>query len=305
MKRWLVLVGGGGCGRWQAGALTALHEAGLLNGLAGIVGTSVGGLNACVLGMSLASGKGASALKDAWDAIQKDEDIYHPSLAPAIDHPWAHPIDVAELTHGFLFGPGAVNTDALKAIVDKILGGWTTDKIFAAGGPQVFVRALCYRSQRADTLCGDLAMMAMATSAIEGIFPKRYGYGDGGAVDNEPVDVALNEGADQVLVVYCGPENREPGKRTPTALVDGQEDKGSPSTGLQNAIAVLSGITAANEDLVDQAASRAEAQGVEIIHCFPKEATGSALDFTERGLWARGVADAEIAIAEAKAKAWA
>ena len=303
MKRWLVLCGGGGAGRWQAGALDALEQAGLLKGLAGIVGTSVGGLNGCTLAVGLAQGQGAAILKAAWAGIQKDEDVYAPGLTAVVANPELHPLDDLGLGKGFLFGPAACSTDALAAMVTKILGGWTTDQILDRAGLDLCVRALNYGAQRADTLRGDLAAMALATSAIEGIFPRRWGYGDGGAVDNEPLDVALNAGADQVLVVYCGPEDPVPAPR-PATVLRVTDTPPAQSTGLKDALAVLGGITATNEDLVDQAAGRAEAGGVQVIHCFPTASTGSALDFSPRGLYERGLAEAARAISQAKALGW-
>lgn len=303
MKRWLVLCGGGGCGRWQAGALDALNQAGLLYGLAGIVGTSVGGLNGCTLAVGLAQGKGVEVLKDAWNQIRQDTDVYAPSLTAVVANPAMHPLDDMGLAKGFLMGPAACSTDALAALVTKILGGWDTDKIISLGGFDLCVRALNYGAQRGDTLRGDLAAMALATSAIEGIFPRRWGYGDGGAVDNEPLDVALNAGADQVLVVYCGPEDPVAAPR-PATVLRVSDTPPAQSTGLKDALGVLGAITAMNEDLVDQAAGRAEAAGAQVVHCFPPSSTGSALDFSPRGLYERGQKEAALAITQAKALGW-
>lgn len=303
MKRWAALCGGGGAGRWQAGALDTWVQSGMLARVAGIVGTSVGGLNACALAVGLAQGRGAEVLKHAWDQIKQDTDVYAPSLTAVVAAPALHPMDDFGLAKGFLLGTGACSTDALAALVTKILGGWDTDKIMSLGGFDLCVRALNYGAQRGDTLRGDLAAMALATSAIEGIFPRRWGYGDGGAVDNEPLDVALNAGADQVLVVYCGPENPVVAPR-PATILRVTDKPPAPSTGLKDALAVLASITAMNEDLVDQAAGRAEAGGVQVIHCFPTASTGSALDFSPRSLYERGQKEAALAISQAKALGW-
>lgn len=303
MKRWVVLVGGGGCGRWQAAALCALADAGLLKGIAGIVGTSVGGINACLLGAGLLRGDITAVIKDAWAAITKDEDIYKPGLTAVIEHPALHPLDDAGLTHGFLFGQAACDTEPLAELAKKFLGGLTTDQVELAQGVKIRARALNYQAQEADTLKGELAAMALCTSAIEGIFPRRWGYGDGGAVDNAPIDEALSQGADQIIVVYCGPANPEKADR-PDVSVFMSATPPAPSTGLKDALGFLAGVTAANEDLVDQAAARAEAQGVQVVYCFPSSPTGSALDFSERGLWQRGLTESAPAIAQAKALGW-
>lgn len=304
MKRWLVLVGGGGKGRWQAGALDALSKAGLLDGLAGIVGTSVGGINACLLGAGLAQGEGTGLLLAGWAAIMADESVYLPGLTAVAAAPLRHVFDDLGLARGFLQGPSPCSTAPLQALVKRFLGGWTTDMVEAKDGLVVRVRAFNYAAGRADTLKGDLAAMVLCTSAIEGVFPRQWGYGDGGAVDNEPLDVALDHGADQVLVVYCGPDGPE--ERTwPEITVQNGNVQPPSSTGLKDALAVLGGITAANEDLVESAAERAEAVGgVQVVHCYPVADTGSALDFSPRDLLARGRADAVKAIGEARALGW-
>lgn len=303
-ERWLVLVGGGGMGRWQSGALYALEQAGVLAGISGIVGTSVGGMNACVLGMGIAKGTGAIELKKAWDGIQKNTDVYTPDLGATAEHPWAHPIDCAAMTHGFLFGPSTVSTEPLANFVEKTLGDWSTEKILMAGGPVVLVRAYHYETHKATTLCGDLVPMALATSAIEGVFPRRWGYGDGGAVDNEPIGVALKRGAKQILVVYCGPEAPEDNENPSPTLMFKDTPDPKTSTGLKDALAIVQGITTQNEAMADEAAGRAEQDGAQIVYCFPPSDTGSALDFSERGLWDRGVKEAQKAIEDAKKLGW-
>lgn len=302
-KRWLVLVGGGGCGRWQAGALVSLYKAGLLQNLDGIVGTSVGGMNACALAAGMAMSKGPALLEQAWSLIKGDEDVYEPGLTSLMASPWAHPLNAMGATRGFLGGPAACSTDKLAALVGKLLAGWTTERLRQLAQPLLLVRAYSYAEKRGVTLTGDLVAMALATSAIEAVFPRRWGYGDGGAVDNKPIDVALNFNATEILVVYCGPEAPQPFPRPP-AMVRTTDAPGDASTGLKDALALLGGITLANEDLVDQAAGRAELQGMQVVHCFPASDTGNALDFTERGLWQRGQAEAALAISQAKAKGW-
>ncbi len=302
-NRWLVLVGGGGKGPWQAGAIDSLHKAGLLDGLTGIVGTSVGGLNACALGVGLAQGLGTKVLLDAWAHVTKDEDIYKPSITAVQQNPWWHWSDVLGLAKGFLFGRAACSTDPLEGFLRNFLDGWSTERITAAGGPKVFVRALCYNHQRPETLCGDLVPMALATSAIEGVFPRRWGYGDGGAVDNEPVSVALANGAKQILVVFCAPEDPETaGKQSPTVLRDGSDS--SKTTGLDDAKAVLGSLVALGEARASEEAERAEADGVQVVYCFPPSDTGSSLDFAPRGLLERGRTEAAKAIEDAKNLDW-
>ncbi len=298
MKRWLVLVGGGGCGRWQAGALQALYEAKLLDNLDGIVGTSVGGLNACVLASSLASGAGIDLLRQAWDRIQKDEDVYTPSLTT---FNWLKPWQFWPMAAAFLGRPGLCSVDPLRKIVADVLKEWTTDQIERITGTKLRARAFNYRAGREDTLKGRLQDMALSTSAIEVVFPSHKGYGDGGVADNAPIDVAVLYEATQILVVYCSPE---PDKRLRDEVILNGGEPELTSTALENAKTVMASLTSANEDLVDQAATDAERDGAQVVHCFPGHDTGSALDFRERNLWGRGMAEAAIAIAQAKALGW-
>ena len=298
----LVLVGGGGCGRVQAGALDALEASGLLHDVSIIVGTSVGGLNGCALAVGLAQKKGVEVLRNAWASITKNSDIYSPDLLADLGHPWLHPIDTAQEIHGFVWGAGALNTDALVRLVKDTLGAWTTDQIQAAG-ITLRVRAMHYERNRAETLDGDLAAMALATSAIEGLFPARFGYGDGGAVDNEPIGEALALGAGRILVVFCGPDDPQ-SDQDPHATVRMADPPPAPRTGLANALATLQGITQRGEALADEAAGRAEAQGVQVVYCYPKSDTGNALDFTPRDLYSVGLTCAQDAIAQAKALGW-
>jgi predicted acylesterase/phospholipase RssA len=298
-RRWLVLVGGGGCGRWQAGALSALEEAGLLADLDGIVGTSVGGLDACALALGLAQNKGTQVLQEAWGMIQKDEDVYTPGLT---HFSFWNPLDVARLAWNALFKPGLCSSDPLKHIVARIMGEWTSPQIEKACGIKLMVRAFHYALGVEETLQGRLQDMALATSAIEAVFPSHMGYGDGGVMDNAPMDVALAHKARQILVVYCSAERPSNRPRPPVSLpVPGPATKG---TAIQNALDLLGHLTTANEDLVSQAADQAEKKGVQVVHCFPAASTGSALDFSERGLWQRGREESKTAIAKAEAFRW-
>jgi predicted acylesterase/phospholipase RssA len=300
-KRWIVLVGGGACGEWQAAALYLFWAAGLLEGVEGIVGTSVGGLNACVLAFGLSMGLGLNLLMRLWASITKDEDIYTPSIPSLMKSPWLNIFSILGIARRFLTGGGAVDRGALEALVKKTLGTATTDTIKHMTGINLIVRAYNYQTGQAESLQGSLADMALCTSAIEGAFDSWQGRGDGGAADNAPIDVALAMGAEQILVVYCGPD-------TPLASMDptiiGPVDKQTHTTGLANIFTTAENISKANEALVAQAAAAAMAKGVEIVECYPPTDTGNFLDFTKRGLWDRGLKEARPALDAARALGW-
>ena len=303
-NRWLVLVGGGGCGRWQAGALSAIYNADLLKGLTGIVGTSVGGLNACALALGISQGKGDSILKEAWSRIQKNTDIYTPSLLPFPSF-W-NPITLLTIAYNTLFGPGICKIKGLRQLITTFFGELTTDDIQKGCNITLMTRAFNYQTGCADTLQGRLQDIVLATSAVELLFPKHQGYGDGGVVDNCPIDVALGCGAKQILVVYAQPDTEKFTLQAPVILTGKRPE--SKTTALQDAVSnaarLVSNLINANEDMVSQSAARAEQNGVELIRCVPPSSTGAILDFTPRNLWERGVAEAALAINQAKAKGW-
>ena len=300
MNKWLVLVGGGACGEWSAGAVSALWDAGVLNDLTGIVGTSVGGLNACALAHGIAQKRGYAVLKEAWDRIQNDECIYTPSIK---NMNASHPFNLLSAGKNFMWGTGLFSTDPLRALAKDIFGNVTSKDIEQACGLKLLVRAFNYEAGVVHSLNGKLFDMAIATSAIEGAFPSHLGYGDGGAGDNCPIDVALNYGADQIVVIYTGPEMPEP-LREPIWLDCDNRGDAKRYTGLEAVKEVAEHLVGANEDLIDQAAQRAIAQGVQIVDCYPAAPTGDVLDFTKRGLWERGHDEAFPAIAAAQIFGW-
>ena len=303
-KRVAVLVGGGGCGLVSAAAADELHKAGLLDDVVLYVGTSVGGLNACVLAVGMAMGKGTDLLMEAWARIKSNADVYTPDLAAAVEHPWAHPIDDALMTDDFFRGPGACKVSPLVAMVQDILGGWSTERLAAAGAPQVLTRAVSPDGMRAQTLQGDLVVMALGTSAIPGVFPPQWGRTDGGAVDNEPIDVALAQGAEEIIVLFCGPED-PPTTATDDPITVRVTDPAPPAvTGFQNVLRELQGLTARGESLADQAAAKAEAAGIQVLYVYPRADTGSALQFEPGNREALGREAGRLAVADARALGW-
>ena len=303
-KRWAVLVGGGGCGLVSAASADVLHQAGLLDGLEGIVGTSVGGLNGCMLAVGLAQGLGAGPLLEAWHKIKGNGDIYTPDLAAAVAHPWAHPIDDAVMTDGFFRGPAACKVDPLVKLVTEYLGGWSTEKVQAADGPLTLTRAVSPDGLRAQTLRGDFVPMALGTSAIPAVFPPQWGRTDGGAVDNEPIDVALAMGAEEIIVLFCGPEDPASSANDDPVTVRVTDPEPPAITGFQNCLRQMQGLTQRGESLADQAATRAEAAGVKVLWVYPRKDTGSALDFEPGNREALGVEAGQLALQDARALGW-
>lgn len=279
----LVLVGGGACGEWQAGCLSKLHENGELGSLQVIVGNSAGALNAGLYGLGLMRGVGTQTLYAAWERIKRTEDIYTPALPPTaglVLNPFA-PSYLNGLRR-FFFGPGFADTTPLKKLAEEIFGTWTAQDVYERTGVSIFVRAFNYGTGKVETLGGAmrLADMALASSAIEGIFPAHnvngVEYGDGGLLDNAPMDVALELGADNVRIIYCAPEK--------------SDEVEPPKTGLLRALRAVGRAIEAHEERVWEECQKRP--GVVWAHYYPSQDTGSFLDFSKRGLWEQGRNDA-------------
>lgn len=298
VKLWFVLVGGGAKGRWQAGAFYTLAQAGWLEKAEGIVGTSVGGLNACMILAGLVQGKKADLLKDTWVSITQNSDIFSPSIPGsgwAALNPWTD-IQLLGAARRFIFGPSFFDTSALQKKAAQVLGKITTEDVVKTTGKQLLVRAFNYEAGEVHTLTGRLQDMALCTSAIEGVFPSHLGYGDGGAADNAPLDVAVSFGATHVVVVYCGPQDKA--WQPKSVWVDGSTPVPPGRTGLQNAEDVANKIVSMNEALVWQICQ--SRKGINFLHVFPGEDTGSALDFSTVELWDKGVGEGNQAILQAQ-----
>jgi len=281
MNLWFVFVGGGACGEVAAGAAAFLTEKGWWDLAKGAVGTSVGGLNAC----TLAKG-GAPLLKKVWASIQKDEDVYTPAI-PGSKWDYLNPIILAKMAMAalrFVKSTSFFDTTPLQQIVENTFGSITTDDIFKATGKRLLVRSYNYATGMMETLFGKLIHMALATSAIEGAFAAHKGHGDGGIGDNNPIDVAVKNGATHIAVFYCGPDSPE--KPTDDVNMTDDTPDGPPRTGLQNIIDAANHIVGQNEELVWRICQNYG--GVSFVHIIPSGDTGSCLDFKKRGLWEMG-----------------
>jgi NTE family protein len=189
-RRTWVLGGGGARGAAQVGVLQALFEAGVEPPVA-IVGASVGALN----GASIAaypSLAGTMMLREVWLSRQ----------AAAVFQ--AHPLGViiSGLRRDQLSVMPQRNVLRLIERAASLTGITTFEHLrvplsvvatdLNAGRPAVF------RS-------GELRQALLATTAIPGLFPSvridEREHMDGGVVDNTPLDVAVDEGAKDILAI--------------------------------------------------------------------------------------------------------
>ena len=284
--KYLVLVGGGACGEYQAGAIHTLHQNGALKGLAGIVGTSVGALNGCAYAASLVAQNGAEGLKTAWASITRTTDVYTPPLPPTALTILDPRNCYSNAIRRFVFGQSFCDVSGLNRIVKQMVGNIDTVRVGIDLDIDLHTRAFNYVSGEVETLGGRLEPallydMALASSAIEGLFPPHNGYGDGSVMDNAPIDVALDNGADEIIVVYCKPDSN------PTD----NSQKGSVS-GLRRALRAIERGISDNEEMVwARCQEIAKQRAVKFIHIYPSKDTGSFLDFNKRGLWEMGVSE--------------
>src|SRR5207237_2031345 len=189
-RRTWVLGGGGARGAAQVGVLQALFEANI-EGPAAVVGTSVGALN----GASIAaypSLAGTMMLREVWMSRQ------------ALSVFQAHPLGIIV---------SGVRRDQLSAfpqrnvrrLIDRAqaLTGITTFEQLRV--PLAVVATDLNAGKPAVFRSGDLAPALLASTAIPGVFPmvriNQRDHLDGGVVANTPLNIAVDEGAKEILTI--------------------------------------------------------------------------------------------------------
>src|SRR5229473_5825302 len=189
-RRTWVLGGGGARGAAQVGVLQALFEAGVDPPTA-VVGTSVGALNGSAIA-AYPSLAGTMMLREVWMSRQ------------AIDVFRAHPLGMilSGLKRDQMSAFPQQNIRRLVERAQALTGITTFEQLrvslavvatdLNAGKPAVF------RS-------GDLTPALLASTAIPGLFPSvrinDREHLDGGVVDNTPLNIAVDDGAKDVLAI--------------------------------------------------------------------------------------------------------
>ncbi len=185
-----MLGGGGARGAAQVGVLQALFEAGV-DPPTKIVGTSVGALNGSAIA-AYPSLAGTMMLREVWMSRQ------------AIDVFRAHPL-------GMILS--AIRRDQMSAFPQQnirrlieraqALTGITTFEQLRV--PLAVVATDLNAGKPAVFRSGDLTPALLASTAIPGLFPTvRIGereHFDGGVVDNTPLNIAVEEGAKDILAI--------------------------------------------------------------------------------------------------------
>jgi NTE family protein len=193
-----VLGGGGARGAAQVGVLQALFEGGLEPPVA-VVGVSVGALNGSAIA-AYPSLAGVMMLRELWMSRQ------------ALDVFRAHPLGV--ILSGLRRGQvSALPQDNVRRLVERAqtLTGITTFEQLRL--PLAVVATDLNSGKPAVFRAGPLTPALLASTAIPGVFPSVKIDGrehmDGGVVDNTPFDIAIGDGAKEVLAIslMAGGEN--------------------------------------------------------------------------------------------------
>jgi NTE family protein len=184
-----VLSGGGNLGAVQVGMLQGLADRGVVPDL--LVGTSVGAINAAFLAAG-PSPRRVEELALAWSQTRRG-DVF-PTASPR-----AALRAVAGRTNAF------VDPRPLRRLVER----WVTyGRIENAGWPLAIVATEVTTGAEVVLRHGDVVDAVMASAAIPSVFPPVEVDGhvlmDGGVVNNTPISVAGDLGADVIYVLPTG-----------------------------------------------------------------------------------------------------
>lgn len=199
-RRGLVLAGGGARGAFQIGAWRGLHELGITYDL--ICGTSVGGLN----GGLILQGDYQAAEK-MWREIETKQILDFETVAEEVDY---SPVTLLKTIQRFTFSAlvkQGVSTAPLQKLIEELIDEekmMNSEKEFyicTTELPHLKERVVSIK----DSLPGEFHKWLLASSSF---FPAmaaaeiagKY-YVDGGYRNNIPIDVALNHGATELLVI--------------------------------------------------------------------------------------------------------
>jgi NTE family protein len=185
-----VLGGGGARGAAQVGVLQALFEAGVEAPVA-VVGTSVGALNGSAIA-AYPSLAGTMMLREVWMSRQ------------AVEVFRAHPLGVilSGLRRDQMSAFPQQNIRRLIQRAQALTGITTFEQLRV---PLAVVATDLNAGRPAVFRSGELTPALLASTAIPGLFPSvRIGereHLDGGVVDNTPLNIAVDDGAKEVLAI--------------------------------------------------------------------------------------------------------
>ncbi len=209
MKRTLVLSGGGSRGAYEIGAWQAREELGVK--FSGVYGTSIGALNAALV----AQGDVDAAI-EIWEnitvnqivAVDEEEDF-------SIDRMVSRKRDVIP----FLLENAKHLRMDIGPLENLVRTHIDENRIRARGMELGVMTCKAPQLQAAPMRIGNmqpgsLADWVIASASCFPVFPTRniggQRYIDGGYIDNLPIDMALEDGADDVVAVEVHPDHTHP-----------------------------------------------------------------------------------------------
>lgn len=202
MKRALVLAGGGSKGAYEVGFVKALNELGITYQI--ITGTSIGALNGCLLAQ-----KEQKALEELWDHMD-----YSTVFAGNFDEKFSFDIEtmlnqsnlVFSFFKNYIKEKGADITP-LKNVIrelldeDKLLSSEIDFGLCTVKFPSLKPLFITKEEMEKEHIFDYLISSASCFPAFPIYTFNEQSYIDGGYYDNVPIDLALDMGADEVIVV--------------------------------------------------------------------------------------------------------
>jgi NTE family protein len=183
-----VLTGGGSLGAVQVGMLQALADRGMVPDL--LVGASVGALNAAFLAAD-PSPANLHRLAAVWTGVRRADVFPLPGVGA-----------VRALTG---HGDHLVSGSALHRLIERNL---PYERLEDARWPVTVVATEVATGLEVALSRGPAVDAVLASSALPGVFPPVEIEGhllmDGGVVNNAPISLALEHGADRVIVLPTG-----------------------------------------------------------------------------------------------------
>ena len=204
MKRALALCGGGSRGAYEIGAWQALEELGVP--IQGVYGTSIGALNAILVAQGDVEAARRLWMNISLNQIMTVEDSDDFAIERMVSNKWdVIPFLVENARHlrmdiTPLEQMVRAHCDEARIRARGMDLGVMTFKVPQMQGQPVYFR---------DMKPGALAEWVIASASCFPIFPAKHidgqRYIDGGYCDNLPLDMALNDGADEVVAVELHP----------------------------------------------------------------------------------------------------
>lgn len=208
-KIYLVLPGGGACGRFQIWGLYWLYQLGIFEYLTGVVGTSVGGINTALVAKYR---NNFDAGTSVWNQITWNKDVFDGMLQ------FNNLFDIMGMVgqiNNNNKGQSILNQKGLIEIVNKIFGN---NKLSDFKDLDVVLTATDIDGQVLDVYTKEscdlpLSELVLRTSAIPLAFMPQKGkerghkHVDGGFGNNDPVQTAVERGATKIIIIGTWPKD--------------------------------------------------------------------------------------------------